>query len=102
MTEITLLDVYNAVEAVENGRLFHFHENRIDEVATRFALRRDVPLTGFTVTFDIYRLDDGAETPDDGELLASCTGEFDNFGYHRVALDAPVYGKAGERLSVVV
>ena len=75
---------------------------RIDEVATRFALRRDVPLTGFTVTFDIYRLDDGAETPDDGELLASCTGEFDNFGYHRVALDAPVYGKAGERLSVVV
>ena len=25
--EITLLDVYNAVEAVENGRLFHFHEN---------------------------------------------------------------------------
>lgn len=102
LTEITLLDVYNAVEAVENGRLFHFHENRIDEVATRFALRRDVPLTGFTVTFDIYRLDDGAETPDDGELLASCTGEFDNFGYHRVALDAPVYGKAGERLSVVV
>ena len=27
LTEITLLDVYNAVEAVENGRLFHFHEN---------------------------------------------------------------------------
>ena len=25
--EITLLDVYNAVEPVENGQLFHFHEN---------------------------------------------------------------------------
>ncbi len=24
---ITLLDVYNAVEPVENGNLFHFHEN---------------------------------------------------------------------------
>ncbi len=24
---ITLLDVYNAVEPVENGELFHFHEN---------------------------------------------------------------------------
>lgn len=24
---ITLLDVYNAVECVENGNLFHFHEN---------------------------------------------------------------------------
>lgn len=25
--EITLLDIYNAVECVENGELFHFHEN---------------------------------------------------------------------------
>ena len=25
--EITLLDVYNAVESVDNGVLFHFHEN---------------------------------------------------------------------------
>ena len=25
--EITLLDVYHAVECVEDGRLFHFHEN---------------------------------------------------------------------------
>ena len=25
--EITLLDVYRAVDAVENGTLFHFHEN---------------------------------------------------------------------------
>lgn len=27
LDEITLLDVYNAVEPVENGQLFHFHEN---------------------------------------------------------------------------
>lgn len=25
--EITLLDIYNAVECVEDGNLFHFHEN---------------------------------------------------------------------------
>lgn len=25
--EITLLDIYNAVESVEDGNLFHFHEN---------------------------------------------------------------------------
>ena len=25
--EITLLDIYQAVECVENGKLFHFHEN---------------------------------------------------------------------------
>lgn len=27
LDEITLLDVYNAVECVEDGRLFHFHES---------------------------------------------------------------------------
>ena len=29
--EITLLDIYNAVECVEEGRLFHFHENPSQE-----------------------------------------------------------------------
>ena len=27
MNQITLLDIFNAVEPLENGRLFHFHEN---------------------------------------------------------------------------
>lgn len=27
LSEITLLDIYKAVECVENGELFHFHEN---------------------------------------------------------------------------
>lgn len=27
LNEITLLDVYNAVECIDNGSLFHFHEN---------------------------------------------------------------------------
>lgn len=27
LDEITLLDVYNAVECIDNGDLFHFHEN---------------------------------------------------------------------------
>ena len=27
LNEISFLDIYNAVECVENGELFHFHEN---------------------------------------------------------------------------
>lgn len=27
INEVTLLDIYNAVECVEDGELFHFHEN---------------------------------------------------------------------------
>lgn len=31
LEEISLLDIYNAVECVENGELFHFHENPNNE-----------------------------------------------------------------------
>lgn len=31
LEEITFLDVYNAVECVDNGELFHFHENANQE-----------------------------------------------------------------------
>lgn len=27
LSEITFLDIYRAVECIENGELFHFHEN---------------------------------------------------------------------------
>ena len=75
---------------------------RIDEVATRIRMTDLAPLSGFTCTFELYKLNDGAVRPDDGELLATCTRTFQNEGYHRAALDAPVYLKAGDRLGVVV
>lgn len=31
LEEITFLDIYNAVECVDNGELFHFHENSNQE-----------------------------------------------------------------------
>lgn len=31
LDEITFLDIYNAVECVDNGELFHFHENSNQE-----------------------------------------------------------------------
>ena len=63
--EITLLDVYNAVEPIENGRLFHFHDNpnedgngREDEVchySRCYGRRRktDRSLKKLVVTLDI-------------------------------------------------
>lgn len=75
---------------------------RVDEVATRIKMTTQAPITGFSVIFELYRLRDGATTPDDGELLATCTREFEHEGYHRASLDSPVYLKAGERLGIVV
>ena len=95
--------VYKDENPIWTANVFTLDQDmRIDEVATRFATGYEVPLTGFTLTFDIYRLRDGASAPDDGELLASCTREVNSSGYHRVALDAPVYSRAGDRLAVVV
>ena len=75
---------------------------RIDEVATRIRMSESVPVTGFTVRFDLYRLREGAAEPDDGELISTAVRTFENQGYHRTSLDAPVYLKAGDRLGIVV
>ena len=75
---------------------------RLDAVSTRIRMSDMAPLSGFDVTFDLYKLKEGATRPDDGEHLATCTRSFANEGYHRANLDAPVYLKAGDRLGVVV
>ena len=75
---------------------------RIDEVATRLRISNKAPLQNFTCTFDLYKLRDGATKPDDGTLVSTLTRTFQNQGYHRVALDAPVYLKKGDRLGIVV
>ena len=75
---------------------------RIDEVATRLRISTKAPLQGFTCTFNLYKLHDDATKPDDGTLVSTLTRTFQNQGYHRVALDAPIYLKAGDRLGIVV
>ena len=75
---------------------------RIDEVATCVHMADQAPATDFTCTFDPYKLRESATKPDDGVHLATCTREFKNQGYHRVALDAPVYLHAGDRLGIAV
>jgi len=46
LEEITLLDIYNAVECVENGELFHFHErpNQLCPVGKNIHLLLDARL----------------------------------------------------------
>lgn len=46
LEEITLLDIYNAVECVEDGKLFHFHEspNRLCPVGKNIHALLDVRL----------------------------------------------------------
>ena len=75
---------------------------RIDEVAARIRLTNKAPFQGFTCKFDLYKLRDGATKPDDGKLVSTVTRTFQMEGYHRTALDAPVYLKAGDRLGIVV
>ena len=76
---------------------------RIEEVATRIRMDDDLPITGgFTCEFALYKLNEGATKPDDGELVATATRTFENQGYHRTALDAPVYLNTGDRLGIVV
>lgn len=75
---------------------------RIDAVGTRIRMTDMAPITGYDVTFGLYKLNEGAKKPDDGTHLATLTKSFESEGYHRAALDAPVYLKAGDRLGIVV
>ena len=75
---------------------------RIDEVAARIRMEEDAPFTGYDVTFEIYKLREGAEKPDDGELLESVSRHFDSEGYHRTELDYPLYLKKGDRIGIAV
>ena len=53
------------------------------------------------VTIALYRLNDGATEPTDGELLWRTTEEFEFAGYHRLSLDKTIAIKKGERIAAV-
>lgn len=54
-----------------------------------------------SVEFRVYLLDDEATSPEDGELAAEVSADFEYAGYHRVKVDAPVTIKKGQKYSVV-
>ncbi|MBP5617548.1 MAG: hypothetical protein J6X61_00165 [Clostridia bacterium] len=53
------------------------------------------------VTFAIYRLNDDAKDPTDGEMVFRTTKNFSLAGFHRILLDQPVTVKEGQRFSIV-
>jgi hypothetical protein len=53
-----------------------------------------------TVIYSVYRLSDGFQNPEDGELLFTKTAVYPYAGFHREKLDGSVVIKAGERFSV--
>ncbi len=55
-----------------------------------------------SISAELYRLNEDASDPDDGELLGTIQGDFEYEGYHRMELETPLRMKAGERLGVVV
>ncbi|MDO4188555.1 MAG: lectin like domain-containing protein [Lachnospiraceae bacterium] len=55
-----------------------------------------------STTYQIYLLDNDAKTPDDGELVAIVSDDYEHAGYHKKKLDKPVHVKKGQRYSVIV
>jgi hypothetical protein len=54
------------------------------------------------VTASIYLLDEGAENPTDGLMLASVTEGFLYAGYHRISLPENLVLKGGDRIGITV
>ena len=83
-------------DLVSSANVFEIPEDlRVRSVST------DVPDAGMRVTFALYRLEDAATEPTDGELVFRTTKDFDLAGYHRRDVDEDIELKKGERLAVV-
>ena len=54
-----------------------------------------------TVKYSIYKLKDGFQNPEDGELIGETTATYDYAGFHRENIDDPIELKDGEAFSIV-
>ena len=54
------------------------------------------------VRYNVYRLNENAETPEDGELIESVWAFYEYAGFHREKLNGLTTIKPGERFSIVV
>jgi hypothetical protein len=54
------------------------------------------------VRYNVYRLNENAETPEDGELVESVWAFYEYAGFHREKLNGLTTIKPGERFSIVV
>ncbi|MEF2593062.1 MAG: lectin like domain-containing protein [Eggerthellaceae bacterium] len=65
------------------------------------ALSVNTAQRGVAVSMEVRLLDED-DLPGEGELVATCERTFEQAGYHRVDLDAPVMLDGGQRYAVVV
>ena len=81
------------------------------QMANRFVAEEDEIVTDVScmtteenmkVTYQIYLLDDGAKSPDDGTLVTTQTKTYEHAGYHRLKLDNPVEVSKGGAYAIVV
>jgi hypothetical protein len=54
-----------------------------------------------TVKYSIYKLSDGFQNPEDGELLGTATATYDYAGFHREKLDGSIVLKPDETFAIV-
>ena len=54
-----------------------------------------------TVTYSVYRLNEGFRNPEDGELLGTVTAAYTYAGFHREKLEGSIVVGAGDRFAIV-
>ena len=94
---------YTAEDAAETSAASIFTAEG-PQVIDRLSCETSYPNS--TVTYKLYRLDDGASDPTDGELLVTLTDTYEYGGYHCIDIPEADQTKtrmaSGERVSVVV
>lgn len=84
------------VVPVSMGNVFDIHEN-----GSLCSVSIVSMYPNAHVTWNIYRMRDGATVPDDGELLKTAEATFAYAGFHRFSLFEPISIQKGDRIGIV-
>ena len=90
------LDFGNPSNVVSTANVFEVSGDKEIKAVSAFA-----PVTNTRITLALYRLNDNAQNPTDGQLPYRTSKNFEYAGYHRFDVQLPTTVRAGQRIAVV-
>jgi hypothetical protein len=99
LTEAGVTHLVQDVNVVKTANVF---TNTTDREVSIYGVSTKTASVRARVEYDLYRLSEDAQNPEDGEFLGKKLAYYDYAGFHRESLKGDVKVRPGERIAVVV
>ena len=94
--------ISHKVQDVNVVRTANVFTNTMDREVAIYAVSTKTAAARARVEYDLYRLKEDAQNPEDGEFLGKKLAYYDYAGFHRESLKGDITVKPGEKIAVVV